>query len=390
MMTVDVIEKEKCTGCGACVCVCVHRAISMEPDQEGFLYPVIDREKCTDCGLCLLKCPLSKAKPENRTEPEAFACYSRDRETQLGSTSGGLFTELAKAVLSDGGAAIGARYTENFAVEHAAIFSEQDIPLLRQSKYLQSDTQRIYAQVQEWLKKGLPVLFCGTPCQNAALRCFLRKEYDNLIRCDFICRGVASPKVFRKYLDMLESDYRAPVQSVQFKNKDAGWHNFGTRITFQNGGVYYGGRFQDPFMTGYLERNLFLRPSCHQCPFHCLQEGDITLGDFWGIEKIHPELDTDKGTSAVILNTSKGRAAFERIKPRLIWANCGTDEIRAENFCMERAAKAGRNRRKFFEEIDRRPFRELAKQYASPSKFHGFPPRSFLSGIKKVLRGTQE
>ena len=198
-MTVNSVSKETCTGCGGCANTCAHGAISMDIDHEGFQYPKVDETKCVSCGLCLQRCPLSA--PAKQTDPEAYACFSKDEATRLSSTSGGIFTELAKKILSEGGAVVGARYTDQFLVEHAAVFSEQDIPLLRQSKYLQSETRDIYIQTEQWLKKGVPVLFCGTPCQNAALRCFLGKEYENLTKCDFICRGVASPKIFRKYLD---------------------------------------------------------------------------------------------------------------------------------------------------------------------------------------------
>jgi Coenzyme F420-reducing hydrogenase, beta subunit len=379
-MTVETIKREQCTGCKNCLNVCLQGAVSMETDKEGFWYPKVNSEKCTNCGLCLQKCPAHTISPVNELfEPEVYACYTKEEATRIKSTSGGIFTELAKTVLSNGGVVIGARYTDDFMVEHASVFSIQDIPLLRQSKYLQSDTHMVFRQTSDYVKQGKLVLFCGTPCQNAALRSYLGKSYDNLLQCDFICRGVISPKVFRKYLDMLRTEYHSEIKSVQFKNKDNGWHRFGTRIIFENGKSYYKDRYHDSYMVGYLEHNLYMRPSCHRCHFKGVRQGDITLGDFWGIERIYPEVDQDKGTSVVILNSPKGKMFFEQVKEHLIWKNCSLENVRMGNDCLENVAPAGRNRSSFFAEIDNCTFAELISKYAVLSK-----PQILKKNIYKI------
>lgn len=384
LQSVNRVDQKDCTGCGACRNICPCGAVTMTADREGFRYPEVDPAKCAGCGICLRVCPAETPGPENAGSPECFACRSRNRETRIASTSGGIFTELAKEVLARGGAVAGARYAGDFSVRHAVVFSEEELAPLRRSKYLQSDTGAVYRQTELLLKKGMPVLFSGTPCQNAALRLYLGRPYPNLVRCDFICRGVASPKVFRMYLDMLEQERRSRVRFVQFKNKDRGWHGFGTRIGFANGDSLFCSRYEDPFMVGYLERNLFLRPSCHSCRFRGAGEGDVTLGDFWGAERVCPELDDDLGTSAVLLNSAAGREIFERIKPRVVWKPCTREDILRGNPCMEGSVPEGKDRRRFFDELDRRPFRELARKYAAPSG-----PRR-LAGLLRRAAGLRK
>ncbi|MEG2843283.1 MAG: Coenzyme F420 hydrogenase/dehydrogenase, beta subunit C-terminal domain [Ruthenibacterium sp.] len=218
--------------------------------------------------------------------------------------------------------------------------------------------------MSDYLQKGKSVLFCGTPCHNAALKNFLHREYTQLIQCDFICRGVNSPLVFRKYLDMLEKEYGGTVKSVQFKNKDNGWHCFGTKIEFTNGNTYYKDRYHDLFMVGYLEHNLFVRPSCHHCHFKGESRfSDITLGDFWGIENVCKEMDQDKGTSVIMVSTGKGKALLEKACVGLQNKEMDITQAGSGNLCLGNAIEIGKKREAFFKEIDL-PFEVLMKKYA--------------------------
>ena len=165
---------------------------------------------------------------------------------------------------------------------------------IRSSKYLQSNAEGIYRHIQSLLKQDKLVFFCGTPCQIKALHLFLRKDYENLITCDFVCRGVNSPKVFLSYMKMLEKEFKSTATNIKFKAKDEGWHNFSMRVKFANGKEYCKNRWQDLFFIGYLQNGVFTRPSCFACRFKGFpRTSDITLADFWGIENIDPSMDQD-------------------------------------------------------------------------------------------------
>lgn len=316
--TVESVEKELCTGCGVCANACPSGCIRMQADAAGFFYPCVDTSTCCGCENCVAKCPVINPPviKKDQKEPEVYAAWSLDREIRYASTSGGIFTELAKAVLRRGGYVAGAKYTKDHLVEHALIDHEKDIALLRQSKYVQSEAKAIYKQIEVALQTGKPVLFVGTPCQCAGLHTFLGHPYENLIICDFICRGVNSPKVYIKYLQELESQYKSRVKQVWFKNKTYGWNKFCTKILFENGQEYYGRRDTDPFMYGYIKKelNLYMRSSCGQCRFKGSKRPvDLTLGDFWGVQ-LQKNEDMKNGVSVVLVHTHNGMQLFESLR----------------------------------------------------------------------------
>jgi len=336
------LPKKQCTGCSACFGICPNGSIGMIADGEGFLYPAVDRAKCVGCRLCEDVCPvLRKPAAKDCQGTRVFAAWSLDGEVRRRSTSGGIFTELAKAVIGRGGYVAGARYDDAHLVGHRVIASEWDIPLLRQSKYVQSDMGAVFREVKELLEKGRPFLFAGCPCQVAGLLGFLGRDYDNLLLCDFICRGVNSPKAYKKYLESLEKQYRSKIRRVWFKNKTLGWNRFGTRIEFEDGTEYFADRDTDPFMRGYLNYNLYLRPSCSDCSFKGFpRHSDITLADFWGIRLRDGSVDEDGGTSLVMLHTQKGRELFESIRERIFQEEHTLGEALPFNQCAEKVGFA--------------------------------------------------
>ena len=231
-------------------------------------------------------------------EVKFYAAWSLDENVRLNSTSGGVFTELAKEVIKDGYSVVGARYNNDRMVVHDLINKIEDISLLRQSKYVQSDMFGIREKMQ-----GKKVMFVGSPCQCASV------EAD--IKVDFVCRGANSPKAYRSYLQMLKSQYGSEIIRVWFKNKTYGWHKFSTRVDFQNGKTYLQDRSHDLYMLGYIKHNLYMLERCYRCKFKGFpRHSDITLGDFWGVRK---ELDANKGTSLVIINTLKGQELFNSL-----------------------------------------------------------------------------
>ena len=304
----------KCNGCKICSLICPVSAIEMVKDELGFEYSKINKEKCMNCGKCIKVCPeINKAKNNNTNKPQIYACWNKDKETRIMSTSGGIFSALAKVIINKGGYVCGAIYNKNLLVEHYVTNKLEDIDKLRQSKYIQSDLKNVFIEIKDLLEKNKIVLFTGTPCQNAALKKYLSKDYKNLYTMDFICLGVNSPIAYKKYIEDLETKYKAKVISVQFKNKDFGWNIFHTKITFDNGEIYYGQKYEDPFYKCFIgKKSLFFRESCYNCSFKDFPRiADISVGDFWGVKK---KFDADIGTSVVMLNSSKGLLLFKQIR----------------------------------------------------------------------------
>lgn len=361
---VDKIIGDRCTGCSACMNRCPKQVITLVPNGEGFWYPSVSQAKCVHCNLCINTCPVLKPKQNlNFSEPEVYAAWNRDKNIRIQSTSGGVFSALAKVFIQGGGYVIGARYCDDFTISHCIIEREEDIPLLRQSKYAQSDLHDIFREIQNKLKSGKKVLFCGTPCQSAGLQSFLSKEYSNLYTCDFICRGVISPKVYRKFLTDMSRKYGSALKTVQFKNKDYGWNCFSTKLGFQNETSYQEDRYNDFYMRGYLKHNLYLRPSCHNCQFKSFPRvSDLSLGDFWGIGNYQKELDTNKGTSVVLINSQKGKELFLGMEDMLVCSERTLDEVLMGNSCLLHSAPAGEFRTYFFRHMDIIAFDKLIEK----------------------------
>lgn len=361
------IKKNECCGCSACNNICPLECITMKSDSEGFWYPEVDYAKCIKCQKCIKVCPaVNKPSTENTLKnAQVVAAYSKNEEIRINSTSGGMFSEIAKYILNNKGKVFGARYNENHLVEHYKIEDISQIEILRQSKYLQSDILKTFKEAKEELNIGNIVLFAGTPCHIAALKNFLGKDYENLLTIDFLCRGVISPDVYKQYLKSLEKKYKSKIKKVIFKNKTFGWHRFSTKVIFENGEEYIKDRYTDSYMRGYLERNLYLRPSCYECQYKTLPRySDITLGDFWGIEKIKKHLDQDKGTSIFMINTNKGKEVFEKIKENLIFEEMKLEDIYLGNIALtEKTAYPDLNKKEeFFKNYLKEDFENLVEK----------------------------
>lgn len=362
MITIEITLQSRCTGCGTCKNICPEQAINMHENNEGFLEPFTDISKCIECEFCFKHCPVLMRQTINSNKmPKVYAAWSLNRQTRYNSTSGGVFTELAKAVINENGLVAGAKYNEEHLVEHAIINTVEDISLLQQSKYLQSDVRDVYVKIEKALKEKKQVLFVGTPCQCAGLKSYLNQESDNLYLCDFICRGVNSPLVYKKYLQELEQEYDSKVKQVWFKNKTNGWNNFGTKIIFENGREYFKDRDTDPFMFGYIKQNLnlYMRQCCGKCEFKgSARPVDITLGDFWGIELRGMDTEEDNGISAVLLQSGKGVSLFERIKEQIYFEEHTAQELAIGNVCLTESAVRSNGSKEFFEALRSQSFFE--------------------------------
>lgn len=307
--------KESCTGCTACASICPVHCIAMIHDENGFPYPSFDSERCVACGLCEKTCPVITPLKIEENEPEAYAAYIEDESIRSSSSSGGVFTALARAVLAEQGAVFGAAYDARFAVKHVCIEREEELEYLRGAKYAQSDLRDVFPEVKRYLNLGRKVLFSGTPCQAGGLKAYLRKEYPNLILADFVCHSVPAPAAWEKYVQYrAERDNagRFPI-AVNLRSKKTGWskYQYSNLFTYENG-IEHAERsgeslYMKLFVGGYLDR-----PSCADCRFGGYQRvSDITLGDFWGIWDIAPDMDDNKGTSVVLVHSPKGAELFK-------------------------------------------------------------------------------
>lgn len=357
---IDIINKTSCSGCHACVLICPKQCISMQPDEEGFLYPSVDKGICVDCGLCEKVCSVMHPFP-SRNPLATYASRSKQEKYLSAGSSGGLFQPLAERVIAEGGVVFGARFNEHWEVKHEQAETPEELPAFSGSKYVQSRTGNTYRKAEDFLKAGRKVLFSGTPCQIAGLYSFLKKTYENLYTVDFICHGVPSPKVWQTYLNEISGQLQqkypgSPLHltDINFRDKSSGWYNFSLslRYTGKNREII---NFRETinknlYFRGFLG-NLYLRPSCHSCP---CKEGksnsDITLGDFWGIGKINPVFNDDKGTSAVMLNTPRGVLLWNTIETKS--KEVTLKDIASGNEALTQSPSCPSKRTLFFHELN--------------------------------------
>jgi len=368
MSTIQLISESDCTGCMMCGDICPSKAITYQIKQ-GFWYPVVDENKCIECGICLKKCPASKDATYIKESPlKCYGVKSKNEDTRYNSTSGGFFSELAQYWYKNGGYCVGAIYDSNNLIVHTLEKSSDGIAKLRQSKYAQSDIHGIYKIVKEKLVKGEKILFCGTSCQVEALYAFLGKEYQNLTTLDFICCGICSPVVYRRYLDELEKKYCSKIKKVWFKNKKFGWRSVGVRMEFENGKTYMRPGTRDAFMACFVKDALSMRECCFSCKYRKTpHHSDFTLADFWGIENVQPEIDDDKGISAVMVNSEKGKILFDLIKGNLDYFETSVGDIAKGNFTVYSAKKPNDFRKEFLNMIEKKGFSMAVRKYSSYS-----------------------
>lgn len=385
---IKILRKEDCVGCGACVDVCYRHAISWKIDDEGFWYPDTDLYKCTDCGLCETVCPVINSEKLNKTNidaPAVYAAYHKDPKTRFSSTSGGLYSAFAEQMIEQQGYIGGAVWTHNLQAKQIVSNKPEDLIRLRGSKYFQSDSTGLFIEIKSLLNKGEKVLICGCPCQMAAIRSYLKKDYPNLLILDFICNSINSPKVFKKYIKNLESQYGSRVISYHPKSKEyGGWHNFAFKATFEDGQVYAKKKTDDDFTHCFIGSHVAARPCCFECRFKKIPRvADITIADFWGIEKINPEMDSPNGTSLVIINNSKGENFFEQIKDKIIYTKQTLEEASYSNLNLYRnIPPSAVDRKIFFNLLNYNGFSEAVKYSRSC-----LPVVSYKQKIMSYLRG---
>lgn len=309
-----VENKSSCCACTACVSICPKGAITMVPDENGFVYPVVDESKCVRCGLCEKVCVYQNERPPV-SRKETYVAVSGCTDVRE-SASGGLFAAFAQAVIDQGGAVYGcAMIYEKGQLwpRHICVTERRDLIQLMGSKYVQSDLTGMYPDVRRRLAEGQAVLFSGTPCQVAGLKGFLRKEYENLFTVDIICHGVPGGKLFRDYISFEEKKRGAKITSFRFRDKSQGWKLHGA-MTLDSGETVYFEPEESSYYQMFLNSYTY-RENCYSCPYASdHRPGDVTIGDYWCVELVHPELlrenggqlDHESGTSCLIVNNERG------------------------------------------------------------------------------------
>lgn len=313
-----VVDPSRCTGCQLCRKLCPVGAITVKKDNLGFVYPDIDLNKCIHCHLCEKVCG-EMVKNKNNQIPQCYAAINNDKRIVSNSASGGIFPAIADAVLKSDGVVIGAGYDDHFNITHYSIEKSEDIHKLQGTKYPQSNIYSVFNQITVLLENNKQVLFIGTSCQCAAVREFVKYKKindDNLLIVDIFCNGVFSPTIWKEYISHLETKY-GKVQFVSFRDKKRGWRNKHLKIVADKKNISSYCNNKASILRIY-ELKIGFRESCYQCPYMTMNRvGDISIGDFWGIERIKPKIDKNTGVSAVIVNNEKGTILFNAIKSQL-------------------------------------------------------------------------
>ena len=345
---INTNRKEDCCGCRACEQICKHNAISLEIDEEGFLYPILDNSACVNCGLCEKVCPMEQAEHILYKEGKIFAAQNKNKKDLFTSSSGGVFSAIAKSIILDKGVVYGAAFENGPSLCHKRVTTVDGLEMLKGSKYLQSDIKKTFVSVRQDLKAGLKVYFVGTPCQVAGLRLFLRNDYESLFTSDFVCHGTPSNKVFCNTISQIEKKIGGYFKNYSFRDKRVKGWNCSSSSSWDIGGkeknIIYS-KDMEAYFNAFISGDM-MRMNCYKCPFARHERcSDITLADYWGVRVYDPDFPSiGKGVSMILLNTEKGELLFNSMR-----AGFNTREIpishtvRNKNFHTPSTLTANRN-----------------------------------------------
>lgn len=393
-------EKKDCCGCGACLNICPKNAISMEEDQYGFIYPKIDKKLCIGCHLCKKVCAFQNTEEENYPI-ETFAAVSKDEIQARQSASGGIFAAIAQQHINEKGIVFGAAFDKEWNVCHIGIDRFDELKRLQGSKYTQSDTKETFRKTKELLESGKKVLYSGTPCQIAGLKKFLNKEYSNLLTIDIICHGVPNNKMFKEYLNQIEREINGEIVKFVFRDKSIGWGiNGSVEIKKQDKLINKKIWQSDSSYLYYFTQGWIYRENCYSCKYASSHRpADITLGDYWGIEKEHPEYieksewDESKGISVVIANTNKGLGVLKNLTEYLDLRESSFGKASSKNGQLKRPSTPGK-REEILNEYLSNGWNGLEKRFNEKigiqkykSQLKSYIPKSLKRYLKRVLKG---
>lgn len=392
----------ECCGCFACKDVCPKDAIAIARDKAGFLYPAINDEKCVSCGLCSKICGYKTEYDGNKPE-KVYAAASKSSDILMNAASGGLFSVMAETFVKKGGVVCGSamiRTEAGFEVKHVFVDEEKELKKLAGSKYVKSSTAGVFKEAENILKSGKKLLFSGTPCQIAALKSFLRKDYDSLTTVDLICHGVPSLKLFNDYIRFYEKKNSCEVIDFRFRDKSRG-QGMSYRIT-EKSGEKLCERVKNGKLSSYF--GMFLKSSiymenCYSCPYASEERvSDVTIGDYWGIYQEYADeitkagLDNRKGISCVLINTDKGCEFWDKINGSLNYFESEFEKVAAHNDQLRNPSSKAANRKKVLRAYVNSGYKAVDEIYSKEIRIKKYPyilefymPKSLKRNLKKAV-----
>lgn len=359
---INISDKQYCCGCSACAAICPKGCISMEADNEGFLYPTVNKDGCISCGACLNVCPMTNQTDESPFPQHGWLVQHNDDAVRMASSSGGAFTAIASCILEKGGVVFGAAYNESFEVIHRYAVTSEELAGFRNSKYIQSRPGNCFQTVKNFLEADRWVCFSGTPCQAEGLVRYLGRPYKKLLVVDVVCHGVASPLIWEKYLQYQKIAERS-IDNIRFRDKHYGY-KYSTMSLIKNGRtLYHAGAQMDPMLRAFFS-DICDRPSCYQCPFKKrYRMSDITLWDCFSVYDFDREMDDDKGTSRVLCHTEKGKMLIESISRIAKCREVEPDKLIKGSKEMFHSVKKNPKREQFFNDAQVMSGTELFAKY---------------------------
>lgn len=363
---INIINKGDCCGCSACSNACPKDCITMECDREGFLYPEINKNICIDCGLCEKVCPVINVAEDNPKKQYAYLVQNTDDKIRKESTSGGAFTAIAEAVIEKGGVVFGVAYNDELMAIHKYVDKKEDLYLFRNSKYVQSIVGNSYKMAKEFLDEGRWVCFSGTPCQIEGLYTYLRKDYENLILVDVVCHAVPSPLIWRKYLEGLRKKFGNRITNILFRDKSFYGYKYSQMSVYNNDVCLQHNGVETDFMLRAFFSNICDRPSCYNCKFKKrYRVSDITIWDCFIVDEFDKDLDDDKGTTRVLVQSQKGKEIFSECRKTLKYVEFEPDKMTNVSRVKEMYCSVNMNskREDFFNDAQSLSIEELTKKY---------------------------
>ncbi len=393
-MRIDQIDQiaKHCTGCLACVDICPQKCIVSVTDKNGFTFSQIDKDKCINCGKCAKVCPANNQNV-NDTANTVFAAFCKDKATRNNGSSGGAFECIAKYCLNNGYYVCGAAFDEQLKLKHEIINDPTRLHKLLKSKYIQSDTEGVFEKIKNLLADNNRVLFCGTPCQVSSLKNFVTKEQEkSLITIDIICHGVPSQNMFDNYLKTIESN-NSKVCNFKFRVKDNRFkhpHGYSYTIKTDSKNTKINGIYTQSSFYNAFKNYLIFRESCYSCKYATPQRaGDITLGDFWGIEKYDFDKNTKNGVSLILANTEKGKCLFDKISGQMVFKEFPVQYAIDSNHCLSKSTSKPSNYQKIFDNYLKYGYADTANKFFASNGivqkiYWAIPP--FLRNFLRKLR----
>ncbi|WP_296134099.1 Coenzyme F420 hydrogenase/dehydrogenase, beta subunit C-terminal domain [uncultured Eubacterium sp.] len=347
---IDKVGEKNCCICGNCVQRCPKEAISLTKNFNTFNYPEINYNLCNGCNRCETVCPTLNELNQQQCLGAYMAKNINLTERKL-SSSGGMFSVFANYIIENNGLVCGAAF-DGLKVKHIIVDNKADLYKLRGSKYVQSDLEDCFEQIEKYLDNNRLVLFVGCPCQTAALRIYLKKDYSNqLYLVDFICHGMLSQSLFDDYIKYLEKKYKSRVVSFSFRDKTDGWIESGPKIKFSNGKIKRWPLYEDTYMQGYFSA-VCMKNSCYTCKYKNFHSGsDITFADYWGCEILDPEFYDFYGVSAVVINNENGNLLFNNISNNIEYKAVDLENIVKYNSGLIKPFEEGKDRSLFIDKI---------------------------------------